>query len=157
MADVLEELPPEEGPNRAFLLALLILGGGLVVLLFAIGLVLALRGPARPQPPPTAAVAQAPSPSPLPPTYTPTPRATPTPIPTSTATPTAAAAAQGQPTPSPTPSPPRASPTPARTSLPSGGMPQTGGGGAVGWGLGALGVLLVAWLARRLRLGAKVS
>ncbi len=39
MADVdLEGLPPEEGQNRAFLLAVLALGGLFVVLLFAIGL-----------------------------------------------------------------------------------------------------------------------
>ncbi len=148
MADVdLEGLPPEEGQNRAFLLGVLVLGGILVALLFAIGLYLALSSPARGRP---AAPAGAPtrtplpSPSPLPPTYTPTP--SPTPIPRATATPPVAVA--GQPT---------ATPTPPITPTPRpGGLPQTGGS-SLGWGLGAIGVLLLAFLARRLRLRSQAS
>jgi len=154
MADVdLDELPPEEGQNRTFLLGVLVLGGLFVVLLFAIGLYLALSGPARGRP---AAPAGAPtrtpipSPSPLPPTYTPTPSPTPIPTPTPTFTPAPPVEAAGQPTATPTPG---GTPTPVRpTPTPqAGGMPQTGAG-SLGWGLGALGVLLLAFLARRLRL-----
>ncbi|WP_322802186.1 hypothetical protein [Thermoflexus sp.] len=151
MADIdLEELPPEEGQNRAFLVGVLVLGGLFVALLFAIGLYLALSGPARGRP---AAPAGAPtrtplpSPSPLPPTYTPTLR--PTPIPT--ATPPSPVAVAGQPTTTPTSlstaTPVRSTPTPRPR-----GLPQTGGS-TIGWGFGAIGVLLLlALLARWLRL-----
>lgn len=150
MADIdMEALPPEEGQNRAFLLGVLVLGGLFVLLLFAIGLYLALGGPARGRP---AAPAGAPtptpipSPSPLPPTYTPTPRPTPSP----TITPTPPLAAAGQPTATPTPvvtaTPLPPTPTPRPT-----GMPQTGGGSFL-WGLGVMGALLLAFLARGLRL-----
>ncbi len=152
MADVdLEGLPPEEGQNRTFLLAVLALGGMFVVLLFAIGLYLALSGPARGRPAAlvgTPTRTPLPSPSPLPPTYTPTPRPTPTPAPT--ATPVAVA---GQPTSTPTATAAPARPTPTpRLS----GMPQTGGS-PLGWGLGAIGVLVLAFLARRLRLRPRAS
>ncbi len=155
MADIdLEELPPEEGQNRTFLLGVLVLGGIFVALLFAIGLYLALSGPARGRP---AAPAGAPtrtplpSPSPLPPTYTPTPRPTPVPI----ATPTPPIGVAGQPTATPTSpitvTPVRPTPTPR-----PGGLPQTGGS-TIGWGFGAMGVLLLALLARWLRLRPRAS
>ncbi|MCS6963921.1 hypothetical protein [Thermoflexus sp.] len=155
MADIdLEELPPEEGPNRAFLLGALVLGGLFVALLFAIGLYLALSGPARGRPAAPAVTptrTPIPSPSPLPPTYTPTP--SPTPIPTATPTPPVVVA--GQPTATPTPgitaTPIRPTPTPR-----PGGLPQTGGS-SLGWGLGAVGVLLLAFLARRLRSRPRAS
>lgn len=155
MADVdLEELPPEEGQNRAFLLGVLVLGGLFVALLFAIGLYLALSGPARGRPAAPAGAptrTPVPSPSPLPPTYTPT--ISPTPVPPATPTPPVGVA--GQPTATPTP---RATATPVRpTPTPQpGGLPQTGGSG-LGWGLGAIGVLLLAFLARRLRLRPRAS
>ncbi|MFZ8843688.1 hypothetical protein [Thermoflexus sp.] len=153
MADVdLEELPPEEGQNRTFILALLVLGGLFVVLLFAIGLYLALSGPARGQP---AAPAGAPtftpipSPSPLPPTYTPTPSPTRPSTPTPTPMPTVELA--GQPTATPVPEPTATPARPTPTPRPA-GLPQTGGGSGLAWGLGAVGVLLLAFLARRLRM-----
>ncbi len=155
MADVdLEGLPPEEGQNRAFLLAVLALGGLFVVLLFAIGLYLALSGPARGRPAAlmgTPTRTPLPSPSPLPPTYTPTPSPTPTRV--WTATPTPPVAVAGQPTSTPTATAVPARPTPTRR--PS-GLPQTGGS-SLGWGLGAIGVLILAFLARRLRLRPRAS
>lgn len=155
MADIdLEALPPEEGQNRAFLLGALVLGGLFVVLLLAIGLYLALSGPARGRPAAPAGTptrTPIPSPSPLPPTYTPTP--SPTPIPTATPTPPVVAA--GQPTATPTPG---VTPTPVRPTPASrpGGLPRAGGS-SLGWGLGAVGVLLLAFLARRLRSRPRVS
>ncbi|MBO9362930.1 MAG: hypothetical protein J7452_12095, partial [Thermoflexus sp.] len=77
MADAdLEGLPPEEpeeGQNRTFIQAVVVLGGLFVVLLCAVGLYLTLSGltrgrPAAPAVVPT--VTPIPSPSPFPPTYT---------------------------------------------------------------------------------------
>ncbi|MFN3928571.1 MAG: hypothetical protein ACK4OK_02925 [Thermoflexus sp.] len=151
MADIdLEELPPEEAPNRAFLLGVLVLGGLFVALLLAIGLYLAQSGTARGRPAAPAGAptrTPVPSPSPLPPTYTPTP--TPSPTPVQVATPTPPLAAAGQPTATPTPGMTATPLRPTPTPRPS-GLPQTGGGG-IGWGLGALGAVLLAFLARRLR------
>ncbi|MCS7250968.1 MAG: hypothetical protein RMK32_04945 [Anaerolineae bacterium] len=158
MADVnLEEMPPEEGQNRAFLLGALVLGGLFVVLLCSIGLYLAVVGPARGRPAATANTptrTPIPSPSPLPPTYTPTP--SPTFIPTATPTSPVVAAAQSTATPTlaitPSPARPTPTPRPPRRS----GLPQTGAD-HLGWGLGVIGVLLLAFLARRLRLRSQAS
>lgn len=155
MADVdLEGLPPEEGQNRTFLLAVLALGGLFVLLLFVIGLYLALSGPARGRPAALAGTptrTPLPSPSPLPPTYTPTP--SPTPIPSPTAIPTTSVVVAAQPTSTPTATATPARVTPTRRAS---GLPQTGGS-TMGWGLGAIGVLMLAFLARRLRLRSRTS